>query len=139
MKAVARYILCAVLVVLVVNDPRTALAAGAAVPRENRLTKSSAPPPNFGAFLSSFYRKYLSPVDGHECPSLPSCSAYSIQAFRKHGFFMGWMMTVDRLFHEGSEEKRVSPVVLWHGKWKILDPVANNDFWWFHEERKADE
>jgi len=44
---------------------------------------------------------------------------------------MGWMMTVDRLFHEGSEEKKVSPLVYDHGRLKIYDPVEDNDFWWF--------
>ena len=40
-------------------------------------------------------------------------------------------MTVDRLIHEGSEETKVSPVVLVDGQYKILDPVENNDFWWY--------
>ena len=39
-------------------------------------------------------------------------------------------MTVDRLIHEGKEETEVSPMVYAHGKWKIYDPVENNDFWW---------
>jgi len=85
---------------------------------------------NIGVWLVSFYQEHLSKVDGDRCPSFPSCSSYSIQAFQKHGFFMGWMMTVDRLFHEGSEEEKVSPLVFDHGKMKIFDPVENNDFWW---------
>jgi hypothetical protein len=51
----------------------------------------------------------------------------------KHGFFLGWMMTVDRLLHEGQEETKVSPVVYFEGKWRIFDPVQNNDFWWNHQ------
>ncbi|MBW2093519.1 MAG: membrane protein insertion efficiency factor YidD [Deltaproteobacteria bacterium] len=86
---------------------------------------------NVGAWLVTLYRDHLSKVDGDRCPSFPSCSSYSVQAFRKHGFIMGWMMTVDRLFHEGSEEKRVSPLVYDHGRLKIYDPVENNDFWWY--------
>jgi hypothetical protein len=90
---------------------------------------------NFGSWFVGFYRDNISPVDGDRCPSLPSCSTYSIQAMRKHGFFMGWMMTVDRLIHEGKGETRVSPVVYSEGKWKILDPVQNNDFWWYSPDR----
>jgi hypothetical protein len=61
---------------------------------------------------------------------VPTCSSYSIEAFRKHGFFIGWMMTVDRLIHEGKEEAAVSPLLFSEGKWRLYDPVENNDFWW---------
>lgn len=94
---------------------------------------------NPGVWLVSIYRDYISPVGGQECPSIPSCSSYSIAAFEKHGFFIGWMMTVDRLIHEGRDEAKVSPVVYSHGKWKILDPLENNDFWWFPRYRKHHE
>ena len=81
------------------------------------------------------YQKHLSPLDGDRCPSVPSCSSYSIQAFKKHGFVMGWMMTVDRLIHEGKDEASVSPLLFSGGKWKLYDPVENNDFWWFPPSR----
>jgi hypothetical protein len=54
-----------------------------------------------------------------------------MEAFEKHGFFLGWLMTVDRLIHEGSEELSVSPLVYIGGRRRIFDPVENNDFWWF--------
>jgi uncharacterized protein len=54
-----------------------------------------------------------------------------MEAFKKHGFFLGWLMTVDRLIHEGSEELSVSPLVYMGGRRRIFDPVENNDFWWF--------
>jgi hypothetical protein len=76
------------------------------------------------------YQEHISPVDGGRCPSVPTCSSYSIEAFRKHGFFMGWMMTVDRLIHEGKEEAAVSPLLFSEGEWRLYDPVENNDFWW---------
>jgi hypothetical protein len=90
---------------------------------------------NLGTWLVGIYRNHISPVDGDRCPSLPSCSSYSLQAMKKHGFFMGWMMTVDRLIHEGEEETRVSPVVYSEGQWKIFDPVENNDYWWHSPDR----
>ena len=85
---------------------------------------------HIGAFFARFYGAHISPLDGKECPSVPTCSSYSAQAFRKHGFVMGWLMTVDRLLHEGYEETRVSPVIQVNGRRKIYDPVENNDFWW---------
>lgn len=92
---------------------------------------------NIGLRLLTFYRDTISAVDGDRCPSVPSCSSYSAEAFRKHGFFLGWMMTVDRLIHEGSEEFRVSPRVYTGQGWKIFDPVENNDFWWYPPDRKG--
>ena len=94
---------------------------------------------NLGMWLASIYRDYISPVDGSRCPSRPSCSSYSAGAFKKHGFFMGWIMTVDRLIHEGKEETAVSLLVYTDEGWKILDPVENNDFWWLREDRKDHE
>jgi hypothetical protein len=87
------------------------------------------------AWLVSLYRDHLSAVDSDRCPSEPSCAKYSIDAFRKHGFFVGWMMTVDRLIHEGREEAQISPLTYSEGRWKIFDPVENNDFWWFPREQ----
>jgi uncharacterized protein len=94
---------------------------------------------NMGSWLATLFRDYISRVDGDRCPSLPSCSSYSVQAFKKHGFFMGWLLTVDRLIHEGSEEVKVSPLVYYRGRKKIFDPVENNDFWWYKKDIKDHE
>ena len=94
---------------------------------------------NPGSWLISFYRDHISAVDGDRCPSIPSCSSYSVQAFKKHGFIMGWFMTVDRLIHEGSDEEKISPVIYSNGRWMIYDPLENNDFWWHHEHEDHDE
>jgi hypothetical protein len=93
----------------------------------------------FAERFLSFYRDNISAVDGDRCPSYPTCSSYSVQAFRKHGLVMGWLMTVDRLIHEGREEAAVSPRILSDGKLKIYDPVENNDFWWHRPEQKNHE
>jgi hypothetical protein len=94
---------------------------------------------NLGAWMFSLYRDHISAVDSDRCPSVPTCSSYAVQVFKKHGFFMGWMMTVDRLIHEGSEELSVSPRIYSEGQWKIYDPVENNDFWWSSQDRKPHE
>lgn len=83
-----------------------------------------------GAWFATSVWRHISEVDGKRCPSEPSCSSYSSQAFRKHGFFVGWVMTVDRLIHE-ADEGRQSPLVRRDGQFKILDPVEDNDFWWY--------
>lgn len=80
-----------------------------------------------GAWLAGFFANHISPVDGNRCPCNPSCSAYSAEAFRKHGFLMGWFMTVDRLIREG-DEGRFSSI---DRQGRILDPVERNDFWWY--------
>jgi putative component of membrane protein insertase Oxa1/YidC/SpoIIIJ protein YidD len=82
------------------------------------------------ASLIAFYRTYLSGVDGDRCPMHPSCSAYSLEAFQKHGFLMGWVMTCDRLMRCGRDEKHIALSVPINGRPRIYDPVSNNDFWW---------
>lgn len=105
----------------------------------NAAPQKERPSFNLGMWLAAFYRHYISPVDGSQCPSWPSCSSYSALAFKKHGFFIGWIMTVDRLIHEGKEETSVSPLIYTRDGWKILDPVENNDFWWFRRDKKDHE
>jgi hypothetical protein len=90
-------------------------------------------------WLLSLYKNHISPVNGDSCPSYPSCSLYAEQAMKKHGFFMGWIMTVDRLIHEGKEETAVSPYINFDGEKLIFDPVENNDFWWHPRNGKHHE
>ncbi len=84
--------------------------------------------------LIGLYRENLGHLDLSQCPSYPSCSHYAQMAFKKHGLIMGWIMTVDRLFHEGREEEEVSGSIFVEGHLKIFDPVENNDFWWHEQE-----
>lgn len=83
--------------------------------------------------LVKVYRSYISPIDGKTCPMYPSCSKYSLLCFEKHGFFVGWVMTCDRLLHE-ADEMRKAPVICINGVERFHDPLENNDFWW-HSER----
>ena len=90
---------------------------------------------NIGAWFASFFSEHISAVDGDRCPSSPTCSSYSAQAFKKHGFFVGWVMTVDRLIHEG-DEGDTSPLIKGNGRLSIHDPVKNNDFWWYSKDEQ---
>jgi len=85
---------------------------------------------SIGAWFASSVWPHISEVDGQRCPSEPTCSSYSAQAFKKHGFFIGWAMMVDRLIHE-ADEGRHSPLVRRDGIFKIFDPVEDNDYWWY--------
>jgi hypothetical protein len=82
--------------------------------------------------LVRVHRNYISPIDGKTCPMCPSCSEYSLLCFEKHGFFVGWVMTCDRLLHE-ADEIRKAPVVYINGLERSYDPIENNDFWWYSE------
>ncbi|MFH1293489.1 MAG: membrane protein insertion efficiency factor YidD [Pseudomonadota bacterium] len=79
---------------------------------------------------------HLSAVKKAECPMYPPCSEYSIQCFERHGLFIGWVMTHDRLMRCGRDELKLSPSVIVEGKWKCIDPVGNNDFWWYENMDK---
>jgi len=47
--------------------------------------------------LVQIYQLAISPYLPQSCRFVPSCSEYSIQAFRKHGLIKGIWLTVNRL------------------------------------------
>ncbi len=47
--------------------------------------------------LIKLYQWIISPVLGPKCRFTPTCSQYSIEAFRKHGIFKGFWLTVKRI------------------------------------------
>jgi len=75
------------------------------------------------------FRNFISSVDGPRCSMYPTCSHYSLLAFKKHGPVMGYILTTDRLIHE-SDEPRYVPRVEKHNVIRFYDPLENNDFWW---------
>jgi len=84
-------------------------------------------------FLVQVYRTHISPIDGSNCPMYPTCSQYSLLSFERHGSFIGWMMTCDRLFRCGRDELQLSPWITVNGEIRCYDPLENNDFWWSDE------
>ena len=44
-----------------------------------------------------FYRLVFSPWVGHSCRFEPTCSAYSLEAYRKHGGVKGTYLTLRRI------------------------------------------
>ncbi|MBW2635540.1 MAG: membrane protein insertion efficiency factor YidD [Deltaproteobacteria bacterium] len=93
---------------------------------------SRTPEPDTGpmAYPIQFFRQIVSRADGHRCPMYPSCSEYSAQAFKKHGFIKGWVMTSDRLLRCGRDEKHVSENIMIDRQTYTFDPLQRNDFWW---------
>ena len=43
------------------------------------------------------YRFLISPLLGHSCRYLPTCSEYSIEALKTYGFFKGLLMSIKRI------------------------------------------
>tara|TARA_B100000575_G_C22983062_1_gene567137 strand:- start:381 stop:632 length:252 start_codon:yes stop_codon:yes gene_type:complete len=43
------------------------------------------------------YQYLISPLLGHTCRYLPTCSEYSIDALRTYGFFKGLYMSIKRI------------------------------------------
>jgi len=76
-----------------------------------------------------FFINHISKVDGDRCPMYPTCSAYGVDAIRKHGFLIGIVMTADRLIHENNEMDHA--VIIKKGdRYRYFDPLSNNDYWW---------
>lgn len=51
----------------------------------------------FFIFLIRIYQYTLSPLLMPSCRFVPSCSAYGVEAIRKHGPFRGGWLTLKRL------------------------------------------
>ena len=49
-------------------------------------------------WLIGLYRKFISPLKPPCCRFTPTCSAYALEAFKKRGFFVGFILTVGRVF-----------------------------------------
>ena len=47
--------------------------------------------------LIKSYRYLISPLLGHSCRYLPTCSEYSIDALREFGFFKGLFVSIKRI------------------------------------------
>jgi hypothetical protein len=60
----------------------------------------------------------------------PTCASYSRQAIQKHGFFIGVVMTADRLIHE-TTEMEYAPMVKVGNSVRFYDPLSENNFWWY--------
>ena len=43
------------------------------------------------------YKYLISPLLGNSCRYLPTCSEYSIDALKEHGFFKGLFMSIKRI------------------------------------------
>ena len=94
------------------------------------------------AALLAFYSgplNHLAGVRRGPCPMYPSCSEYSRQALKKHGFPMGWIMACDRLMRCSRDELHLAPAIAVRGTLKCHDPVAENDIWWLDTADRPDD
>ena len=48
--------------------------------------------------LIKFYKFLISPIIGHSCRYLPTCSEYSIEALKTFGLFKGLYLSFKRIF-----------------------------------------
>ena len=57
-------------------------------------------------YMVRIYQKYISPMRGPTCRFYPTCSQYSIEAYKKYGAIKGTYLTIRRIlkchpFHPG--------------------------------------
>lgn len=87
-----------------------------------------------GLFLSPLavpfiiYHRYLSALDGRDCPCLPSCTAYSRDAIRRCGPLTGVLLSIDRLIRESDEIVSGDRLITERGIF-CHDPLEENIAW----------
>jgi len=47
--------------------------------------------------IIKFYQSYISPLIGPNCRYSPTCSEYSINAFKKYGLLKGYYLSIKRI------------------------------------------
>lgn len=79
-------------------------------------------------WIIAFYRSQISPAIGSRCSLTPSCSAYGLQALKKHGL-LGIAMIGDRAIREPDVvAEKPSPVRI-DRRWYYSDPLECHDWW----------
>ena len=115
-----------------VNPMRAPKAMASPRPQETSRPALNTPTLVFRAYIR-FFQQVISPVDGARSNMYPTGSAYARQAFAKHGALGGFVLSVERLMHEGNEGQR-APRIRKYGLWRIHDPVEANDWWWHNPD-----
>lgn len=64
------------------------------------------------------YQRFLSPMLGHNCRFVPTCSEYAAQALQTHGALKGTLLTVWRLLRCNPLGKYGYDPVPEKGQWK---------------------
>lgn len=79
--------------------------------------------------IVGFYKTAVAPAIGSRCSLTPSCSAYFLDASRKHGL-LGFPMLADRLIREPSVVADAAHPLSIGARTRYADPVEAHDFWW---------
>ncbi len=88
-------------------------------------------------WIITFYRSQISPAIGSRCSLTPSCSAYGLQALKKHGA-LGVAMISDRAIREPDVVAAKPSPVRTGNRWFYSDPIENHDWWIKTGERKSE-
>jgi hypothetical protein len=80
--------------------------------------------------LIGAYREHVSPIQGHQCPCLPTCSVFTLYSIEKYGFFVGLVMGVERLYLRENldiiNQLHYMPVLGSDGSSRVYDPPEAN-------------
>jgi putative component of membrane protein insertase Oxa1/YidC/SpoIIIJ protein YidD len=93
-------------------------------PRPQRSNRSARPV----EWLIRLYQTQVSPALGTRCSLAPSCSAYALQALRRHGL-LGLSIYADRAYCEPRLVTRRDRLIESNGVRRIADPLDDHDWW----------
>ena len=69
-----------------------------------------------------WYQRFISPLLGHNCRFVPTCSQYAIQALQLHGALKGTLLSVWRILRCNPFGKFGFDPVPPRGRWTSPDP-----------------
>ncbi len=79
-------------------------------------------------WMIAVYRTQISPAIGRRCSLTPSCSAYALEALRRHGA-LGLGLAGDRMWREPDVVmSRAHPVRI-NDRVRYSDPLDDHDYW----------
>ena len=80
------------------------------------------------AWVVAVYRGQIRPALGNRCSLTPSCSAYFLEAGRRHGL-LAFPLLADRLVREPSVVHAQAEPIRIGAQWRYADPLDDHDRW----------
>jgi len=103
----------------------TPLPADPPLPLFRTTSPSPLPPTTLGVtsrVLIGIYQRWITPANGPSCTFIPTCSAYTLSAIERYGFW-GILMGAERILRDHSRTE-LYPLRVYDGQLRPYDPPS---------------